>query len=372
MALIKLLLLLFAPPVLNWLVGRFWETYRELRLHRFVFWAWVTAAAPAVLLIVTGVVQAVDQGMQLAEKERPGETRPATFDWGNGRNDEASLPDTPSESTSSFGVNFVGFDLVVGRGQYPLRPSYYDPSLCYDANGRVIANTNCDSDPTTMASGDKVADWVGGRNGIYASSCPRRPDMGWQHGTQFTMAGNVYECRDTGGWINCYQPGDYDPALKATAEFAYCWVDVLGEPVAPYGGLITDWSFGTAVTVPIEPLTMETAVSLLYIGSDPEMSKGWHPSAGLPDAQDWTAGCRKPLSSPVPGVATVTHNGDDGLGIGNTMITIEGPGGKITLLHGDYSAPVGSTVVGGVTRIGAEASNGESTDCHSHVILYED
>lgn len=126
-----------------------------------------------------------------------------------------------------------------GDGEYPLRLSHYDPSLCYDAKGNIIANTNCDSDPTTMASGDKVASWVNGRNGVYAAACPR--EWGWGHGTRFTVAGLEFECRDTGGWINCYNPGEYDPALKSNATLTYCWVDLLTAPVADYGALTKDW-----------------------------------------------------------------------------------------------------------------------------------
>lgn len=118
-------------------------------------------------------------------------------------------------------------------GSYPLRLSYYNPAL---------GGINCDHDCSTMASGDKTAWWVGGQNGVYAAACPR--EWGWGHGTRFTVAGLDFECRDTGGWINCYTAGEYDPALKTNAGREYCWVDLmLSQPVAAYGTLTNDWGF---------------------------------------------------------------------------------------------------------------------------------
>jgi hypothetical protein len=114
---------------------------------------------------------------------------------------------------------------------YPLRISWYDPSL---------GGTNCDHDCTTMASGDKVASWLGGRGGVYAAACPRSD--GWHHGLRFELDGVIYECRDTGGWINCYQPGAYDPALKRQATEYYCWVDLLNNSSYGYGNLAHNWS----------------------------------------------------------------------------------------------------------------------------------
>ena len=115
---------------------------------------------------------------------------------------------------------------------YPLRLSYYDPSL---------GGINCDHDCTTMASGDKVAAWVNGRNGVYAAACPR--EWNWRHGARFSVSGLQFECRDTGGWINCYTPGEYDPAMKSVAAQDYCWVDLMiPSPIAPYGTLTTNWN----------------------------------------------------------------------------------------------------------------------------------
>lgn len=116
-------------------------------------------------------------------------------------------------------------------GENPLRVSHYDPSL---------GGTNCDSDCSTMASGQKVADWVGGQNGIYAAACPAE----WPFGTRFELYGKTYQCQDRGGWIKTRQAGEYDPAMGGfTAGETYHWVDLLDTPPVPYGALVYDWQF---------------------------------------------------------------------------------------------------------------------------------
>lgn len=137
-------------------------------------------------------------------------------------------------------INLASFS---GNADYPLRISWYDPSL---------GGTNCDSDCTTMASGDKVASWIGGRGGVYAAACPR--SGGWYHGLRFSVGDNIFECRDTGGWINCYQPGQLDKAIHnahskgylldqpAIAKQSYCWVDLMVNTSIPYGTLTNNWS----------------------------------------------------------------------------------------------------------------------------------
>lgn len=134
--------------------------------------------------------------------------------------------------------------MVPPKSGYGLSISTYDP-----AEG----GTNCDHDCTTMASGDKVADWIGGRGGVFAAACPR--EWGWQNGTQFVIGDTIFECRDTGGWINCYSPGDVDLAIQnahtrgyllsepAIAEESYCWVDLLGDWNVPYGTKLNSWGF---------------------------------------------------------------------------------------------------------------------------------
>lgn len=112
-----------------------------------------------------------------------------------------------------------------------LSVSHYVPSQ---------GGTNCDGDCTTMASGDKVADWTIGKGGVYAAACPQE----WAFGTRFMLSGVVYECRDRGGYINCYDYGDYDPALKEPAKGQYCWVDLLNDSQGfGYGDLTSEWDF---------------------------------------------------------------------------------------------------------------------------------
>ncbi len=121
-----------------------------------------------------------------------------------------------------------------------LRISHYVP-----ADGGI----NCDSDCSTMASGEKVAAWLG-RTNPAAASCPQE----WGHNTQFVLEGALFSCQDRGGWINCYKPGDVDPALSTRddfgnvifpyhAESAYCWVDLLQESPYRYGTLVSNWDF---------------------------------------------------------------------------------------------------------------------------------
>lgn len=125
-------------------------------------------------------------------------------------------------------VNFLDWKGSVAS--FPLRISTYRPEL---------GGINCDGDCSTMASGDRVASWVGGRSGVFAAACPR--SGGWSHGTRFSLNGMTFECRDTGGWINCYELGAYDPALKRNATESYCWVDLMGEWGIPYGSLAHNW-----------------------------------------------------------------------------------------------------------------------------------
>lgn len=135
--------------------------------------------------------------------------------------------------------------LDIAPTNYKLRLSHYDPSL---------GGTNCDHDCSVMASGDFVQSWVNGRNGIYAAACPR--EWGWQHGKKFSIAKLVFECRDTGGWINCYRPGQTDIAIKNAhskgymldepeiAQEPYCWVDMMiSNSIAPYGTMTKNWGF---------------------------------------------------------------------------------------------------------------------------------
>lgn len=115
-----------------------------------------------------------------------------------------------------------------------LSMSHYDPSL---------GGINCDSDCTTMASGEKVSSWVLGQDGKYAAACPQE----WPSGTEIRVDDITFVCKDTGGYINCYNIGDYDPAYKANSTVQHCWIDALGSFGYTYGQLVPseNWGFIT-------------------------------------------------------------------------------------------------------------------------------
>lgn len=99
---------------------------------------------------------------------------------------------------------------------------------------------------------------------------------------------------------------------------------------------------------------------------------------GLPgyEGVDISAGCGAPILAPFTG--EVIYNGLDGYvgpyaknGEQNTMLVFKSLTDNLnmTLLHGRYTAQ-------GIVRqgdvLGYEASNGNSTGCHSHVVIYQD
>lgn len=209
-------LLVVLPPVLPLLfialARRRWPMWNELRLTAPAVVVWLMSVLPVCFVVTIGLA-------------------------------ESSVIGQPYSVVRAAEVS----DTAV-PGDYPLRLSYYNPAL---------GGTNCDSDCSTMASGDKTASWVGGRPSVgsgtvYAAACPR--EWGWHHGTRFTVAGLNFECRDTGGWINCYSPGETDKAIAnahrqgylldqpAVAQRNYCWVDLMTPmSVASYGALASDW-----------------------------------------------------------------------------------------------------------------------------------
>lgn len=92
---------------------------------------------------------------------------------------------------------------------------------------------------------------------------------------------------------------------------------------------------------------------------------------------DIQAGCGAKLLNPLPTPTTVTYNGLDGYvgpyanGQENTMLTLVSGEYELTLLHGRYLPAVGDKLQKG-EPIGFEASIGNSTGCHSHVIFKRD
>ncbi len=115
----------------------------------------------------------------------------------------------------------------------------------------------------------------------------------------------------------------------------------------------------------------EDVAKLVFAGNVDQlrMTQGQHPDGFSNGAGgfDYSTYCGDTLYSPVAGSAVVTYNGFDGVYPDNTMITIVGKAGEANLLHGNFDAPVGTVVIGGVTPIGTNASRGFSTGCHSHI-----
>jgi len=69
--------------------------------------------------------------------------------------------------------------------------SWYDPALCYDADGNVIENINCDASPETMAGGTAVSPEMYG----YAAACL----PGWFDQVVVIELIGQRHCLDTGG-----------------------------------------------------------------------------------------------------------------------------------------------------------------------------
>ena len=111
--------------------------------------------------------------------------------------------------------------------------------------------------------------------------------------------------------------------------------------------------------------------------NQPKISGGLHGLSGW-EGVDIVGGCGAELVAPIDGI--VTYNARDGY-IGpydykreqNTMLTILGDSGEVTLLHGVYDGvAVGNSVKAGETILGYESSIGNSTGCHTHLIVKVD
>lgn len=87
-------------------------------------------------------------------------------------------------------------------------------------------------------------------------------------------------------------------------------------------------------------------------------------------AVDIGAGVGTPLLSPIVGGVVVDTGIDPYLGYNNTYIIIENTCWKVFLLHGIYTAPVGTTLSLG-EQFGTEASIGNSSGPHTHLSLYD-
>ncbi len=119
-------------------------------------------------------------------------------------------------------------------------------------------------------------------------------------------------------------------------------------------------------------------VHLPYRVDSTLVDNGFHGEASWA-GRDYTADCKTPLYAPISGqVSAVGMDNYIGpYGSNNSFMQISGTkkysGLKVVLLHGDYSASIGDRVTQGVSRIGSEASIGNSSGCHTHLIVkYQD
>jgi len=256
-------------------------------------------------------------------------------------------------------------DRSLMREDYPLRISQYRP---------WEGGINCDSDCSTMSSGDLVATWIGGRSGVHAAACAT--ELGWNEGDQFVISDVTFECRDTGGWIRCYEPGDLDLAIQnahaegwmldqpAIVDQPYCWVDLLGSWNFDHGQLIYNWS-----RVRMMATLGNDNPFLPYRGIQVQALNGMH-GAGHWPGRDYLTPEGTPLYAPQVCPCRVIRSGFDGyvgqFGSNNSFIHLQTLDGvyDVVYLHGRYSSS--GTVLPG-QRIGSEASIGNSTDPHTHV-----
>lgn len=114
-------------------------------------------------------------------------------------------------------------------GEMEIWASVYDPAHCYDENGRVIRNINCDSDPTVMATSLPVADYYG-----VAAAC--RPE--WIGKTLIVEGIGERPCLDTGPAIVPTFRVVYDPD-EGFVERWVIVVDFLEHHDRP-----PDWQYG--------------------------------------------------------------------------------------------------------------------------------
>lgn len=118
--------------------------------------------------------------------------------------------------------------------QMTLWLSWYDPAKCYDENGNVIKNINCDENPREMAAGMAV-------EGAYGQVCACIPQWDIEDVVHVEGIGS-WTCQDRGGDVRPTYRRIYHPKFG----FVYMWIlpiDVLAdyenppawefEPIAP-------------------------------------------------------------------------------------------------------------------------------------------
>jgi hypothetical protein len=156
-------------------------------------------------------------------------------------NNTAFLVSTGTKTVSHTGKSGNHGSVLSNYDNVSIAVSHYTPII----NGLPVNDgVQCDSDCETMASGQKTRDWLLGIDGVYAAACPQE----WPFGTRLRINNITFECQDRGGWINCYDIGDYDPAKKEVSTVRHCWIDALSESFGyTYGELVppNEWGFIT-------------------------------------------------------------------------------------------------------------------------------
>lgn len=119
-------------------------------------------------------------------------------------------------------------------------------------------------------------------------------------------------------------------------------------------------------------LDHKTDASLPYLTSNYRQIGSLHGIGTSWQGLDYAAPCGTKLVAPITG--TVTSKGVDSYcgqwGCNNTFIVMRGDNGQeVLMMHGDYLVPVGTRIYQGKTHIGNEASNGNSSMCHTHFTI---
>jgi hypothetical protein len=167
------------PPVLAWLLQKYFSPFRRARLFWLTIGVWFLSLLPACSLVVEAVIVAAMEGQE-----------------------------RPALATTAFTLaSFPG-------SQKPLKISWYDPDL-----GGINCMDPCDQ----MATGTKVEEWRYGRT---AACVPE-----WTRARAVIVIPGLgrFDCLDTGG------------AIKEHGDFI--WIDLLAHrPPVPFGTLAHQYS----------------------------------------------------------------------------------------------------------------------------------
>ncbi len=299
------LLTIVLPPIVAWVMPRVSWRWRQLRAGRLVMIVWIISMMPPLFVF----------GQEIANT------------WNKPQPD---------------GVYLAAVDISAATpGNKPLKISWYDPRL---------GGVNCDGDCSTMASGVKVTP---DRYGRTAACIPE-----WTRARKVIVipGAGEFECLDTGG------------AIKEHPDFIWIDLMVTSLPI-PFGTLVDEWYI--ADTFAGVPTTGGKTVILPYASPvQPRLVQNGMHGENWP-GRDYATPAGTPLVSPVTG--TVIRKGTDSycgpFGCYNTFVLFEADDGtQVMLMHGNYTVQVGDRVKQGQS-IGSEASNGNSTEPHTHISI---